>query len=846
MKKSLIGVLSMFIAASCATPQVFDRNAGSIHLSVDSKGRITALTDVAKGVNYIAPDLPSFLIGCSIYEADSASAVMYPVSAELLSESQTESLIRLSYADNVRLDVKITACDNYFRMELAAADPVTGIRMISWGPFHTTMKGFFGEWLGLNRSYDFTLGLLTLEPNTDGNAARHTPYGSEMQLVSYDHTRGMFIGGKDAKLRYAAPLPDRTVVGSAVALFGCPAGRENELATIEKIELAEGLPHPLFEGKWNKLSREGQKFCIWANYTEENFDEHLAISRDMAARILCRPGGFFRNWGHFEINPKIYPGGLEKIREHTKKARAEGIGLTEYTLTTFLKPNPDPEPYISPVPDDRLQTWRARAVLLEDIGAGDMQLYLKNTEDVRTTLEAAANKVIRIDDEMIEFRYFTTDGEKIIIGDCRRGAFHTSPAGHSARDNIRIMYVAGYHNFYPGTLDLSNEFSERLSDFILAADLDNFVVDGFESCLETGYGDYTGNIFLKNFYDKCSANNKQTLVTGSGFSAYTWHITSHIAWGEGDTERGFRGTMLDYRMYRQLQLRRNLMPYKVGQYYPDNSTAEDIRWLMALLTGWDSGVDFHLNLEKFKKNPEYNQILETFQLWEKARDENAFTEEQKIQLRQTDVLYNLSQTENGKWLLEFDRNWLYDKINILPPSAMNARPVDDNNSSVKPCTIDWTWTHNPGIYNEVGLSDDLIHAKGENPTTWKVDFPAYEESEKSWYPTSDRNFQFIIRLPDDAPCAVRNFRIMVDDQVVDVPVTLNPGQYISTPHLLEIACIYNSDHKVAGEVFLHGKLPRVFKGKTSTVSLSCEPVESGVRPEIIMNARFQNGYFHMY
>jgi len=81
---------------------------------------------------------------------------------------------------------------------------------------------------------------------------------------------------------------------------------------------------------------------------------------------------------------------------------------------------------------------------------------------------------------------------------------------------------------------------------------------------------------------------------------------------------------------------------------------------------------------------------------------------------------------------------------------------------------------------------------------------------------------------------------------VYVAVTLNPGQYISTPHIMELACIYNSDHRVAGEVYIHGKLPRVFKGKTSAVSLSCEPVEKGAITEVIMNARFQNGYFHIY
>ena len=56
---------------------------------------------------------------------------------------------------------------------------------------------------------------------------------------------------------------------------------------------------------------------------------------------------------------------------------------------------------------------------------------------------------------------------------------------------------------------------------------------------------------------------------------------------------------------------------------------------------------------------------------------------------------------------------------------------------------------------------------------------------------------------------------------------------------------YNTNHQVIGEFYLHGPLPEVFKGTTSTVSLSCEPADEQARPEVILNVRFQNGFFHM-
>ena len=850
MKPLPIFLTGVIFMVACTLQPDFDQTAGILRMAIDNTGKIKVLEDIASGTNYIAWGEESYLMECSLYEGDSASARLQPEAMQILENIGKETKLELTYPGGIKLTVMVTAKEDYFRMELLNADPVSELSHIVWGPVRTNMRGHIGEWLGLNRSNDFTIGLLGLEPNTDGInhlAAAYTAEGSEMFLASYDHSRGRFVGALDNRnlhLRKSEPLPGITPEGSAVALFGCIKGKEAELKIIEKIALAEGLPHPTFDGIWNKYSDEGKRFCVWGYYNEENFNDYLQLSKELGARILCRPGGFSGNWGHFDINTRLYPGGVSAIKSHSLQAKQEGIGLTLYTLTTFLKPNPDPEPYLTPVPDERLQTWRPETVLAKPITAGDTLIILQHSPGVEQVLLTAANKVIRIGDEFIEFKKFTIAGNEIRAHNCQRGAFHTLPAAHSAEGRIRLMYVAGYHNFYPGTLELSNEFAGRLSDLLIETDLDNFVVDGFESCLETGYGAYTGNIFLKNFHDKLVKNNKEALVTTSFISQYAWHIFSHISWGEGDTERGVRGTMLDYRLSRQLELSRNLMPNKMGQYYPSIATAEDINWIMALATGWDGGLDFQLDVKKVRENPEYQKIVETLQLWEEARADDQFTDEQRMALRQTDVLFKLSKKPDGIWDLAFDRFWQNENIKVLPPSAMNARPLNGGTETVRPLSIDWSWTHNPGLYDEVGLSDDLVQNTGVKETTWTVSIPSYTERTTSWYPTSDRHFQFVIRLPEDAPCAVSNFRVSVNQKLVEIPCTLQPGQYLSIPHLLELACIYGPDHRVAGEVYLHGYIPKLEKGSEATVSLSCEPANPDASPEVILNVRCQNGYFY--
>jgi hypothetical protein len=838
--------------ANAAERAVFDETAGDLRLAISQTGKITSLAGISSGENYLARKEASYLLECGKYNGDNAT-LLRPVFAKAVKKDKGGTTIELSYDKGITLTVLITPKQGWFRMELVKAEPVAEVSHVTWGPYRTTMRGQIAEWLGMNRSDNFAIGLLSLEPNTDAaprTAAFYTDEGSLIRLSAYDHTRGRFIEVRNNqlntfnKLRKSVPLPGLTAVGSAVALYGCPSGRKTELSVIEKIVLAEGLPHPTYEGVWNKYTDAGKRFCLWAHYNEKNFEDYLNLAKALNTRILCIRSNMMSNWGHFDINRGVYPGGIPAILEDSKEARKNNIGLTLYTLTTFLKPNPAPEPYLSPVPDDRLQTWKPETKLADNIAATDTTIAVQNGKDIATVVKST--RVVRIGNEMIRYKSFTTAGDKILIKECQRGAFHTRAAEHKEQSRVRLMVFSGYDNFYPGTLDMSNEFADRLGDIILQADLDNFIADGYESCHETGYGTYTGNIFLKNLFEKLAKNKKEILATPSlPLTNYSWHFISHISWGEGDRDRGFRFSMLDYRLSRQLELGRNLMPNKMGQYGgASDATAEDINWVMALSTGWDSGVDFLMDTKSIKNNPEYGQVVKTFSSWEQAKAENAFSEHQKMLLRQSDVIYKLTRKDGGGWDLKFDRRWRNEKVKILPPSVMNATPVSGGADSVKPLGIDWSWTHNPALYHEIGLSDDLVsHADGEE-TLWKVTFPPYKEDPKAWFHTNARHFQYVIRIPENAPSAVKNFRVSVNGKSIEIPATLQPGQYLSIPHLVEIACIYDKNHQLLGEVYLHGVIQHVQKGKTATVGLSCDAVKNGSKPEVIMNVRCQNGYFY--
>lgn len=836
---SAIAVSCLFSA--CTTDNiVYEDQAGNLSLSIDNTGKIVSLKDESTQKDYI--DDESYLITCNKYGND--TLMLNPISAKEVGDN----VLELTFPENITLKVAVKKVDDYFRMEIIDANPVSEVSYIKWGPYYTTMQSFIGTELGIVRSEDFTVGLLTLDPNTDypaerSEVAQYTENGASLRLYCYDHTRGVFRDhrnlGRENKLRHSIPIPV-TVVGSKVALYSSKSGYNNELDAIEKIVLNEGLPHPTINGVWNKRTREQARFCLWSFYKESDFDEYLDLAKTVGAGVFCNPAGYFKNWGHFDIDLNLFPSGIEGLKKMSDKATEAGIGTTFYTLTTFTKPITGPEPYLAPVPDARFATWRYKTTLAGDIKADDKKIAIKNGPNIMATAKEA--KSVRLGNELILYKEAQEDGDKIILSDCERGIFYTDKKEHAKDTEVQFPYFKGYNNYFPGTIDFLEEESDNAFKLFNATNQKMFMVDGFESCMEAGYLNYGQNKFADRFYKNCVANNKEIYWTGSRYSPYSWHYITHISWGESDLDKGIRGTMLDYRLALQVMLGSSLMPKKLGQYRPDKATVADIEWLMGLSTGYDSGVDFYLNLEKFKANPNHKEIIKKMALWSEARSKKVFTEEQLRGLRQTDREYTLSKNADGTFNLKFVGFWRHELPEVLPADSLPVKSL--SGSPVRPCSIDWTWAHNPAPYYEIILSNDMIHETGAEASEWKVTYPKYVDQEGTFYPTKERYFQYVIRVPESSPCGVKKIDLTFNGYKITIPMSLKPGQYLTIPQLVAIICSYDKEHNLLEEKQIRGDIPSVRTGESAKVTIACTPDAEGGKPQLIMNMRCQNGFFY--
>jgi hypothetical protein len=541
---------------------------------------------------------------------------------------------------------------------------------------------------------------------------------------------------------------------------------------------------------------------------------------------------------------------MDGVRAVSAKCKAAGICNTTYTLASFVNPHPEIEPFIAPVPDNRLAylTLDSKLSLAEPVASNSTSLKLNLTAGVTPRLENALKnyrKVIRVDNEMIEFKSWKKlDESTIECSELQRGGWLTTAANHKLARAARFMYVSGYNNLYPGTPDMSLEVADNIGRVTVDGNLGVVILDGFESVLMAGQGAYGRNTYLKHIYDMTRANEVRFSASNTG--NYAWHMMSYQSWGEYDRDKGFRGTMLEIRQKHQVLLAGSLTPNKMGQYYPDKNTSiEDIEWLCNQIAGWNSGVDLSIGYDNIHQNPNYEKLAATFRLWEEARINQVFTEKQKLNLRQTTSVYSLNKTDDGKYKLNFIRHWIDGRAEMLPASSFAITPVNGTADSVKKCSIDWKWTHNPAVYSRAALSDDLIAAATGTAAEWKLTPPAPLDQKRK----TNIGMRCVIRLTDDSTCGISNINLRCNGQLLDIRhAVINPGEYLAIPHNNGYAYIYDAKtHFVKRAVYIHQNnpywfLPEMHKGTENKITLKCDPIKAGSSAGVIANIQTYDKY----
>jgi hypothetical protein len=662
-----IFIIILFITA-CNPEKEIKFSTDTFTLALNQKGNIVKMQDVQSGKDYLAKE-------------QIAPFLSIRVKGEILAPSSMDygnsELIFHYDSVQVRVQVNVEQKESHLSFEVMDVQPKDKVELIIWGPYPTIINKSIGETVGVVRGEEFAMGLQALNPKTLGGypwnendcmpqldifenddlsdlneegkryvlyrveAAKPEDFGSTLQAYCRNRNHDRIIENWSHEEYLAPAYNDGGVIGSKIALFGCPV--EQCLDFIGKIEIAEDLPHPFIDGEWGKTSRTANASYLIMGFGEEDIEKAIEYTKKAGLKYLDHPGPF-KTWGHFELNNQ-FPNGYAGMKNCVDLAESQGIHLGAHTLSNFITTN---DPYVSPVPDKRLAKV-GFSQISSSIDDAEKEIPIESPL-VFQQLKNNNLKTVVIDDELIRYGSVSKEKPWKLI-DCQRGAFETKPVKHKSGTDIALLADHAYKVFLTNP-DLTKEVAINIAKLFNETGLRQISFDGLEGNRSTGMGNYGEILMTTTWYDNLNENIKSHFIAdASRTSHYFWHIYTRMNWGE-PWYAGFRESQTEYRFKNQKYFERNLMPGMLGWFLMTGETSlEDIEWLLAKAAGYNAGFGFVSNYKSFEENGQTEVILEQIKVWEEARLQGVFDMKTREKLKDKSKEFHLVKTDDEEWEL---------------------------------------------------------------------------------------------------------------------------------------------------------------------------------------------------
>ncbi|MFN0216962.1 MAG: hypothetical protein ACKVT2_22110 [Saprospiraceae bacterium] len=658
-----LSLSSFAIGSEPVLSEGFDIENQHFIISINKSGRIIHLMDKRTQTDYAVDRLQSPILALMVNKT-----ILPPQKAIYLPD---DARILLQFQTGLTAQIQVAILPSHISFELIALSDEASVEVAIWGPYATQINGSIGETIGIVQNESFTIGIQALNPKTLGGypwkdndhlpqmdifeqedfedvthakrgvlysveAAKPTDFGSTLQAYTRNRSKDRIIENWGHQ-RYVAPaFADGGLIGSKIALFACAT--DQTLATIGAIEIAEGLPHPTFNGQWVKTSPLINASYLIMDFDESNIDECLGYAQQAGLHYLYH-GDPFSTWGKYDLKPGFFPTGIAGLKACVQKGEQKGIYLGTHTLSNFINTE---DAYVTPVPDKRLAKVGG-SVLSKAINATQTEIEI---EDPSFFNQFENNHLhgVQIGDEIIRYGTVSESAPWKLL-DCTRGAFGTQAAAYAQGAKIEKLADHGYKVFL-GDAALNKEIAENVAEVFNATGIRMLDFDGLEGAHSTGLGNYGEALFAKAWYDQLDDNIKNHFLLGASRSGhYFWHIYSRMNWGE-PWYAGFRESQTEYRLLNQKYYKRNLMPGMLGWFKMTASTTiEDIEWLMTRSAAYNAGFAFVMDLKAVKGSGVSAEILNRINLWETARLQGVLPEEITAKMRDLSTEFHL---EKGK------------------------------------------------------------------------------------------------------------------------------------------------------------------------------------------------------
>ena len=613
-------------------------------ISIDNKGLLSLTFG---GKEQISPSPLGHLVSkgevfapTNAKVSDNKIELTYPVgicTAELVSKEKYTKLVITSTPEN---------CDGFI-----------------FGPYQTNAENH-GEILGAGWSADGSVvciqslmpkvcegANLPFEKNETEFELEKLCFAAEKQngkVTLQCHVRDLsrggthnYLGMENALIKPVSGFNGK-IEGAAIALLA-ESSADDLLSSIEVLELAEGLPHPTYNGISVKKNKSAAGLYLIIDDPSLSNEDRIRMAGRAGASCVYF-AGVLEKWGHYTLNSANFPLGIPDLKKQTDLASEYGVTIGAHTLSNFIHTNDE---YVSPIPHEKLLVMD-ETELTVDISPEQTEIIVA---DVNNFSRNSDLNLVRIGNELISFSAF--DAKSRVLKNCTRGAHGTTASAHEKGEKVCRLWDHGYKTLFPD-FELQNELADSIGKLFSDCGIRRMSFDGLEGCEYSGVGKLGPAEFVRRVFENTGS---ELVCDASILSHYLWHAFAYGNWGEPWYDHVRRGGLNAHRANHMPYFKRNLIPSMMGWYSVfDNrgryeaTTPENVEFMLSRMVAFDAGIAFFADGSAPRNHGKFGEYLDLAKTWTDLRLNGDVPDFIREKMQNEESNWHLEETESG-WKL---------------------------------------------------------------------------------------------------------------------------------------------------------------------------------------------------
>jgi len=505
---------------------------------------------------------------------------------------------------------RVTTAQEYLAFELLTLDDDT-IDRIDLLRLRMKKLPHLGEWV--NVAFDEQFGVCLCAGNLKANVEMER--GAEHVLMRATAEKAVGFHGATA------------------VLFGCRDPQTRFLDAMTVVEHDFGLP----SGATHRRQPVLRCSYLWVSgLTPENTAEYVKWAKRGGFRmILFSYTTFAKGAGHLQWNAR-FPNGMADLKKVTHTIRAAGLKVGMHIHYSKTHRN---DPYVTPVPDDRLHQRRSFTLAADVSTDADVLPVAENPEGC--TLDEG-RRLLKAGNELIAYENYDTAPGYRFTG-CRRGYLNTSQSAHHRGKSLGLVDVDNWPAFirFDQDTDIQDEAARRIADiFRQTGPYEMVYFDGAEDVHEP----FWHHVASAQYRVFRLLEPRPPVCEAAHYTHFSWHmITRSNAYDIVASADGMKDFC-------------RLMPCPTAAARANDFSRIEFGWLgrfgktsngcagpdvweyvISRAAAWDCPISLKIGLAEVESNPRWADCLDVIKTWEDARLGDHLTDAHRDLLKNVDA-----------------------------------------------------------------------------------------------------------------------------------------------------------------------------------------------------------------